>query len=106
MPTNMYEFGDTVRFSAVFTDSSDVDVDPTAVQFLLRVPAGTETTYTTITSPAVTKDSTGHYHIDIPITDANGPGVWYYRFNGTGTNAAASEGTINVSATAFADPLP
>ena len=79
---NTYDVGDVVVWSVVFTDSGGNDVDPTTVTFKYQDPSENETSVTP------TKDSTGHYHHNVTIDES---GIWYGRFEGTGTNIAASE---------------
>ncbi len=95
---NTYEKGDLVRVSAVFTTAAGANLDPTAVLCQVRRATGATTTYTYLTDAALVKDSSGHYHVDV---DANGEGLWYYRWYSTGTGQAADETTFSVEASAF-----
>lgn len=96
-----YDIGDVVRLgnhstntdTAAFSDASGVVTDPTVVTLALKKPDGTTTTYTYNGAPALSKESTGRYYVDVPLTDA---GRWYYRLVGTGTVQAAAEGVLNV----------
>lgn len=94
-----YDKGDLVRLSAKFQDpaSGDAYVDPATVTLKVKKP---DTTTTTYTYPAnIAKDSTGHYHYDLDVGTANG--LWYYRWETTGTYQAAEEATFTVNASAF-----
>ena len=92
-----YDIGDTVRFSAEFTNSSEVAADPTTVTLKIRFPSGVIRTFTYAASE-ITKDSTGNYHYDLTITQA---GEHYYKYYGTGTVVAAEEEYITVEGTVF-----
>jgi hypothetical protein len=89
-----YNIGDLVRISCVFTVSG-TPADPTAVTAKVKAGDGTVTAYTSL---QVSKDSTGHYHVDVPLTKA---GCWTYRFEATGTVVAAAEEAFNVRTSAF-----
>jgi hypothetical protein len=95
---NRYTKGAKVRLSAAFTDSNDTAVDPTAVVFKAKNPAGTVTTYTYGADAELVKDSTGNYHVDL---DLDTSGQWIYRFAGTGTAKAADEEALEVRPSAF-----
>lgn len=73
-------------------------VDPAAVTFKVSDPAGTVTTYSNATTPTVTKDGVGDYHLDVV---PNKHGVWYWRAEGTGTYAGVAEGSFRVEASKF-----
>jgi hypothetical protein len=93
---NNYDEGDLVRLTAAFTVAS-VATDPTTVTLKVKDPSGNVTTYTYALAE-VTKDSTGNYHKDITIDE---PGVWYYRWIGTGTVVAADEARLDVASSEF-----
>ncbi len=85
-----YEPGDSVRLSVVFTDLATGDqVNPTAVTLTIQKPDGTS-----LAGLLIVNDATGKYHADILPTD---PGVYRYRWAGTGAHAAAAEGAFTVS---------
>ena len=86
---NEYPLGSVVRCSVAFTDSNNLAVDPGTVSFIYMQPDNTKTTLVYPTDAALVKDSTGNYHVDVDSSAA--PGVWYYRFKGTGINQAANE---------------
>lgn len=92
-----YDIGDLVRCTGTFA-SSGANVNPSAVLFKVKTPAGTITTYTYGTDVALVRDSTGIYHVDVDATEA---GEWTYRFWSTGTGQAAAEGQFIVKATLF-----
>jgi hypothetical protein len=89
-----YTIGDLVRISCAFTVNGTA-ADPTAVTAKVKAGDGIVTTYS---GAQVSKDSTGNYHVDVPITAA---GRWYYRFEGTGAVIAATEDSFNVGTSAF-----
>lgn len=94
---NAYDIGDLVRCTGTFA-SSGSNVNPSAVMFKVKTPAGTVTTYTYGTDAALVRDSTGVYHVDV---DAATAGDYVYRFWSTGTGQAAAEGQFWVRPTLF-----
>lgn len=93
MSINVFSVGTKVRLSAAFTDIDDAAQDPGGVQFKIRAPDGTVTTYVYGTDVELVKDSTGNYHVDWLIASA---GRYRYRFAGVTSGQAANEGTFNV----------
>jgi len=83
---NTYDVGDVAVVTAMFTVSGTL-TDPTAVTLRVRKPDGTTAVVTN------TRTSLGLFTANITI-DASG--VWYYRWLGTGSAAAAEEGTFRV----------
>lgn len=72
-----------VRVSVAFTDPSNGNpVDPSVVTLYYRWPGGQEQTITN-----ATRDGVGLYHYDINV---QAPGVWLYRWEGSGTVEAAT----------------
>lgn len=93
MTTNVYDVGDKIRLSAAFTDINEAAQDPGGVQFKIRDPSGTITTYVYGTDAALVKDSTGNYHVDYLIATA---GRYRYRFAGITSGQAAAENVFQV----------
>lgn len=93
-----YDKGDLVKCSGAFTDSDGNAIDPTAVVFKVKDPSGTVTTYTYGEDDELVRDSAGNYHVNV---DADEMGLWYYRFESTGTGQAADEGYFRVSTSEF-----
>lgn len=91
---NIYFVGALVRCSSEFTDLLGVFQDPSNVFCIIRIPAGTQTTYHYGVDAALVKDSVGHYHLDV---DASTVGQHVYRFYSTGTGQTAMEGRFNVT---------
>lgn len=96
---NVYDVGDLVRVSGVFTDVDDEDIDPTTVTFKFTDPLDNTTSYTYVTDAEVVWDSKGHYHVDVSVDES---GTWYYRWSSTGTGQAAEEGSLVVRPTRIA----
>jgi len=92
MAANIYDIGDVVRCLGTVT-SSGTAVDPGTVYAKFRNPAGSVTTYTYGVDAELVKSSTGVYYFDITIATE---GTYYYRLEGTGTNATAQEGVFLV----------
>ena len=97
MTLSAYDIGDLVRCTGTFAASGS-NVNPTAVMFKVKTPAGVVTTYTYGTDAALVRDSTGVYHVDVSVAEA---GEYVYRFWSTGTGQAASEGKFVVRSTLF-----
>lgn len=91
MSINVYAVGTKVRLSGSFVDSAEAAQDPGGVQFKLRAPDGTVTTYVYGTDAELVKDSTGNYHVDWLIAAA---GIHRYRFAGVTSGQSAAEGTF------------
>lgn len=94
---NAYDIGDLVRCTGTFA-AAGTNVNPDAIMFKVKTPAGVVTTYTYGTDAALVRDSTGVYHVDVSVAEA---GEYVYRFWSTGTGQAASEGQFVVKATLF-----
>ena len=90
---NRYDVGDVVRMRASFTNSAGTAVDPSSVSFQYRPPIDVTTSLAYDTDAALVKSSTGVYYADINVSSS---GVWKYRWNGAGSNAAAAEGVFEV----------
>ena len=90
--------GTTVRCSVKFQDSNGADVDPTSVIFKYRPPSGVIVSYTYPSASEVIKDSVGDYHSDVL---ANSAGNWDWKWEGTGSVVAVSEGSFTVSESKF-----
>ena len=89
--------GDSVRLFVKFKDEDNNFFDPDTVTIKYQQVGGQLQTFT---HPAgeVVKDSTGQYHCIVALDKA---GPWIYRWEGTGSQPAASEGMFNVEASNF-----
>tara|TARA_R110000868_G_scaffold101874_2_gene280537 strand:+ start:173 stop:466 length:294 start_codon:yes stop_codon:yes gene_type:complete len=94
-----YDKNDTARFSLIVTDpfNRDAAADPSTVLFKTKQGV-TSTTYTYGVSSELVRDSTGRYHIDIPLTVV---GTWYWRWQTSGSFAGAQEGSVVVNSSQF-----
>ena len=92
MSATEYDVGDRVTIQATFTDENSVLTDPDTVQLEIKNPAGT------VTTPSVSNPSTGVYEGSV-LFDADG--LWWYRWEGTGTVDAAEEGSMSVRESQF-----
>lgn len=82
-----YDTGDVARLEATFRDATGALADTTVV-LTVKKPDGTTST------PAVGSPvSTGLYRVDVAIDQ---PGVWVYRFAGTGAVTSVEEGRLYV----------
>ena len=84
---NRYDKGDVVRLSGAFTSGGSA-IDPTTVAIKVKDPSGVIQTFTYGTEASVVKDSTGNYHYDLTTSMV---GQYWYRWESTGTGAAAGE---------------
>ena len=98
MTVNSYDVGALVRCSAAFTNIAGAAIDPAAVKFKYRTPAGSITTLIYGTDAALVKDSVGNYHVDVSPTTH---GDWLYRFEATGTGQSAEESLFFIKDSAF-----
>lgn len=90
----IYDIGDKVRLSAVFTNSAGTVVDPGSVTLQYRRWLADVNSFTTISQTgSIAHPSTGVFYADIAFAE---DGEWRYRFNGFGDNAGASEGIIKM----------
>lgn len=94
----LYDVGDVVKVSSVFTNQSGTAVDPAQVKFRSRDPEGVITIYTYGTDIEVVKTATGNYYLSLPLTK---PGTWNVRFEGNTTNRGAAETEVIVRPSAF-----
>lgn len=95
---NIYDIGDAVRAIVRFTDTSKTLVDPSAITGKFKNPSGTTTIYEYGVDAELVKSETGVYYIDIPIDTS---GLWYYRYEATGTYTGAVEGYFKVRESEF-----
>jgi len=85
-----YAPGQSVVISGTFTVSG-IATDPTTVTLTIIDPRGTASTFT---GGQVTHDGTGLYHYNLTVQTV---GYWQYKWQGTGTCQAASDGNFTVS---------
>jgi hypothetical protein len=96
-----YDLGDRVRLgnhtsntsTGAITDVTGAAADPTDITLTTRAPDGTLTVYTYNGTPALLKETTGRYYVDVTL-DAEG--LWSYRLVGTGAVVIAEEGVLHV----------
>jgi len=102
MAETVYDFGDIARLAVTFKvpDAAGTLTDPTDVTATVRQPDGTTASYTL--STGIIHDSTGAYHLDVPLDLA---GSWTYKFVGTGTAADVGAGTFYVRPDITADSI-
>lgn len=93
---NIYNYGETVKISGVFT-AAGVLTNPTTVTLKIHTPAGVETSYT-YAAGEVTREATGKYYREVLVNEA---GEWFYRWEGTGAVQGADEDSLFVQDTEF-----
>lgn len=79
----------SVRLTASF-NVDGTPTNPAAVTLTVKKPSGA------LVTPAPVNDGPGAYHADVTLDYV--PGVWHYRWVGTGAAAAAEEGRFTVRA--------
>lgn len=95
-----YDKGQTVKLSTAFTDANGAAANPTTVTCKVEKPDGTETTYTSVSTPAIANPTTGTYTL---LIVADQSGMWSYRWEGTtGTTVAVDEQQFAVNGSVFA----
>lgn len=94
MASNQYDIGDVVRLSNIFRDTVPQDSDPNTIVVTLLKPGATSTTYS-YAGATVTRDSLGHFHVDVDTTGFT-PGRYVHRWVTTGTPKTASEGEFYI----------
>ncbi len=90
---SIYDSGDSIRLSAIFTDTAFVTGDPTTVLFAWRTPAGTTGTAQYGVGTAIVRQATGVYTFDTAVGQA---GSFWYRWQATGTLVAAEEKSFTI----------
>lgn len=87
--TDQYAVGQPIRLSTVVEDINGTATDPTTLTLSWQLAGSATVTTKTWPSPAdLTKDSTGHFHYDLPSTLAAG----HYRYKWVSTGTAAGVG--------------
>lgn len=90
---SIFDSGDSVRLSAIFTDSGSVTGDPVTVQFFWRNPAGVTGSAQYGTGTAIVRQATGIYYYD---TALGAPGTFWYRWQSTGSLVGSEEQSFTI----------
>jgi hypothetical protein len=94
MDIGVYEIGQLVRLTALYTNAADRPIDPTAVFVAITKPDSTTDTYSYDPDAGELKrDSLGQYHFDQSVTMS---GTWRFRWYSTGSGQAAAHGEFIV----------
>lgn len=91
--------GESARLTCTFRTTAGALQDPSAVRFLYRDPAGAVTTWVYGTNAQLQRLSLGVFLVEIALPSA---GAWYWRWEGSGSLVAASEGAFVVAQGQFA----
>lgn len=95
----IYQRGQTVKLTVAFEDASGTPANPTTVVCKVERPDGTESTYTSASTPAVSNPTTGSFQVTIA---ADQTGTWRYRWEGAiGTTTPVDEQQFHVLGSAF-----
>lgn len=98
MSDELITIGSVVRYSVTFKDAAKALADPTNVYLKLENPNGIFTTYHYGDGVTIVKTATGLYYADV---EADVSGLWLWRFEGTGANQSACEGSFTVPESNF-----
>lgn len=99
MALHSYQAGNQVVLSVTFTNATTGALaTPTTITCETLDPSETVTQYTNSSTPAITNPSQGVYQLILTPTL---PGVWRYRWEGTGAVVASSEAAFEVRPSAF-----
>jgi hypothetical protein len=91
---NTFDIGDLVTLSIGFAHADTGDPgDPDAVTLEVRPRGHATAVYIYGDGDTIVRDATGEYHADI---DVDSPGVWSYRWSGTGALQGAEEASFYV----------
>lgn len=94
-----YQKGQTVKLSVAFTDANGVPANPTTVTCKVEEPDKTETSYSAVSTPAITNPTTGTYQLIIAPDQSGNHTV---RWEGvTGDSRAVDEEQFHVLLSAF-----
>lgn len=95
----IYQKGQTVKLSVDFTNAAGAAANPTTVTCKVESPAGTETTYTVASTPAIANPSVGTFEL---LLTPNLMGGWRYRWEGTtGSQVTVDEDQFHCLGSAF-----
>lgn len=90
---SIYDSGDLVHISAVFTDTANVTGDPTTVQLYWRNPNGSSGSAQYGTGTAIVRQSTGVYYLDSAL---GAPGTLWISWRSTGTLVGVEESYLTI----------
>lgn len=95
-----YQRGQSVKLTCAFTDSAGAAANPTTVTCKVEEPDKTETSYSAISTPAITNPTTGTYQLIIAPDQSGNHTV---RWQGvTGDTVAVDEEQFHVLLSVFA----
>lgn len=98
-----FEIGQEISATATFRNrDTGALADPTAVEWIVRTPAGVETVYT-YPHAVISKTGTGVYVGRVRILER---GIHTLRWNGTGAVVASIEGHVRGKKSNLEEPLP
>lgn len=96
---NSYLIGNAARVMIRFRSAPNgTPVDPDTISLQVKDPTGAITTYVYGVAMGLVKEAIGIYYFDVNLSIV---GSWHYRWTGTGTNQAAAENMLTVTASTF-----
>ena len=90
---SIFDSGDKIRISSIFTDTANATGDPSTVQFHWKQPDGTTGSAQYGTAAALVRQAVGIYYYD---TALGAPGTLWYSWRSTGTLAGAEESYVTI----------
>ncbi len=90
---SIYDSGDFVRLSAIFTNTANVTGDPTTVWLRWRQPNGVTGSALYGSGTAIVRLATGIYYLE---TSLGMIGTLWYRWVSTGVTAGAEESHLTI----------
>ena len=93
MSSKSYITGEVVRIALSLANTLGAAVDPGGLLIKVHAAGQAIVTYTYGVGIMIVRDALGEYHIDLPLTTT---GTWVYRWEFSGANAGANEGSITV----------
>ena len=94
----IYDSGDKVRLSAIFTTTANATGDPGGVTLRLLKPDGTSGVLVYNTDTALVREATGVYYWETGLVS---PGTYFYRWEASGNLQAAEEASFTVRQSRF-----
>lgn len=87
-----YPVGQPVRLKTTVTDpATGAPTDPGGISLVLQRPDLSQSTYTTVSSPAVVRDSVGAFHLDFTAA-LTGRHAYYWSTTGTAAGSTPAAG--------------
>jgi hypothetical protein len=90
---SIYDIGDNIRISSIFTNTANTTGDPSTVLFFWRDPSGLTGVVQYLSGSSLVREKTGVYYIETSLGVA---GTFRFRWESTGLYAGAEEGSLTI----------